>query len=268
MVNRVRGVALGAVVIAAAIVAAVLGVLDVTGQGDAEPRRSAAGPATPARPAHDVDASIVLHVTAGGDLVFTLPEHTYLSVWDPQTDLHREPREVGDDEFRLPHRDPSQVASGRTVFYVADDDGVIVDVVVLSNSREGGGRLNPLQWMLSKDGVQLVWDQKDKTPWSVSRGEEELARDAPGIFFDPVSSGEAGYYAMENVEIVTVPPDGYYFNEPWKAEKGDMYVAIVPGYDATLIGQPVASVGNQSDPGLKLAHSAPDASDLGGPLSR
>lgn len=250
--RRTRGVLLSGVVLAVAT----LGALVTTGDRSADTRGDMPSASTPSdlRPSpQEVHASVVMRPpTPEGDLELALPTNVFLSVWNPNTGEHSAPRRVRDRRLTIPHTDRSQLARGRRVFYVADDDGVIVDVVVFSNARGGNGRLDPTQWVLSKDGVQLVWDQRDKAPWSVSRGEEELARDAPGIFFDPVSSGEAGYYSMENVEIVTVPPDGYYSRKPTKAEKEWIYVVIVPGHDPTLIGRQVDKVGEQPDPGMRL----------------
>ena len=248
--------AYGAALLGLIVVAATGGAFVLTDDGPAGSGRDRAGRSAPSNShAHwpDVDASVVMRPTPQRDLVFTLPENTFLSVWDPKTGKHREPRRVGGDHYNVPHKDRTQVARGRKVFYVADDQGVIVDVVVFSNARGGSGRLDPQQWVISKDGVQLIWNRKKKAPWSVLRGEKQLASDAPGIYFDPTSSSKSSYYTMEHVEDVTfLGLDG----EPTKGEKSTTYVAIVPGYDERLIGTNVNELGQQSDPGLILKHSA------------
>lgn len=137
-----------------------------------------------------------------------------------------------------------KLVEGRQVM-VVDRAGTITDVMVLSRTRDSRGRLAPLQWVVSKSGVELIWSASGERPWTVKRADKVVDKQAHGHYVDKLPVSSPTRYQVERSDPTTVT----YKGKTTKAEGGTTYVLILPAYDDHLVGRSFDQyVGERSAP--------------------
>ena len=174
---------------------------------------------------------------------FQVPQGSYISRPDRGSAEYREPEPLDAGPFTLRTSDER---IGQIAIFVTDQDKKVEDVMVIGNfvtKRQVG----KLQWLMSKDGVELAWDTDGFSDWTVERSGTSLTTKGDGHYFDPVRIAEPTGYVTSHVEKVEVEVDG----KTVIADKPITYIALMPLYDDSLIGRHIDTIGPQKSPGIK-----------------
>ena len=107
-------------------------------------------------------------------------------------------------------------------------------------------QVGKIQWIMSKDGVELAWDAAGFSDWTVERNGTPLTTEGDGHYFDPFPVTEATRYVISHVEKVEVEWDG----KTVMADKPTTYIALMPLYDDSLIGKQVDMIDSPESPGI------------------
>jgi hypothetical protein len=105
------------------------------------------------------------------------------------------------------------------------------------------------QWLSSEHGVELVWDARGFSDWTIERNGNLVTKAADGHHVDPVPPAAATRYTISRVGDPTA------------------YVAQVPALDDSLIGEDVTTIGalrspaGVSPPGATVFATRRDACD-------
>lgn len=176
------------------------------------------------------------------EVSFEVPQHSYVSYFDSRLDGHRKPEPLDAGPLTLRK---SNETIGQIAIFVTDQDKKIKDVMVLGNfvTKDQVGNL---QWLMSKDGVELAWNAENFSDWTVERSETPLTTEGDGHYFDPAPVVQPTRYVVSHVEQVEVEVGG----EKVMADKPITYVALMPLYDDSLIGKHIDTIGSQKSPGL------------------
>ena len=225
----------------ALISAAAVAIKATSGDG---PRRSAL-PEEPTAAVSETarDRAPLLRVSPK-ELTFEVPKGSYVSYYDRVSAEYHEPEALDAGPFTLRSSDKS--AGHHTAIFVTDLDKKIEDVMVIGNFVTKH-QFAKIQWLMTKDGVELAWDTDGFSDWTVERSGTSLTTKGDGHYFDPVPIAEPTGYRTSHVEKVEVEVDG----KTVMAEKGTGYSAPVPVYDDSLIGRHIDTIGPQKSPGIK-----------------
>lgn len=180
-----------------------------------------------------------------------VPRAAYVSQYNEKLNRFDPPAPVSPGPITLAAREDPKRANQPPVVYVTDGRQKVIDVMVTGGARLKG-RLIELQWLLTKDGVELVWDAQGHDSWVVRRDGKTLTTSASGRYLDPGRVKESRRYVVSLVEQVEITVDG----ETQRAEGGTDYVLFLPAFDSSLLGQPVPKVSTTRRPGLGVESSA------------
>lgn len=203
--------------------------------GQATPTEQSKGPDTRAMKMQLTDAGVTIDV----------PPAAYVSQYNEKSNRFDPPAPASPGPITLASREDPVRANRPPVVYVTDDQQRVTDVMVIGGSRLKG-QLIELQWLLTKDGVELVWDAQGHDSWVVKRDGKTLTTTASGRYFDPGRVEASRRYVVSFVEHVDITVDG----ETQAAETGTDFVLLLPSFDSSLLGQPVPKVGANRRPGL------------------
>ncbi|MGJ9424106.1 hypothetical protein, partial [Aeromicrobium sp. CF3.5] len=172
-----------------------------------------------------------------------VPQRSYVSYSDRRTTQYREPEPISAGQLTLSTSDD---IGGEVTIFVTRPDKRIKDVLVFGNYVTARQVVH-MQWLMSKDGIELAWKALAFSDWTVERGDVVLTSEGAGRFFDAVSLDEPTPYQISHVKKVEVQTDG----RTVIADKGTSYLGYLPPYDDSLIGKHIDSVEiGQSAPGL------------------
>ena len=176
------------------------------------------------------------------ELTFEVPKGSYVSYYDSGSDQHQKPEALDAGPFTLRTSDER---IGQIAIFVTDQDKKIEDVMVIGNFVTKH-QFAKIQWLMSKDGVELAWDTDGFSDWTVERSGTSLTTKGDGHYFDPVPVAEPTRYRTSHVEKVEVEVDG----KTVIADKPTGYTALMPLYDDSLIGRHIDTIGPQKLPGI------------------
>jgi hypothetical protein len=176
-----------------------------------------------------------------GAISLEFPPNSYLSEWDPNTNRFTAPSPLANGDLTFPVTDQSSHANGRKMIYTIDSRQRIIDLTIFSNTRSNG-RLTETQWIQSKDGVEIVWDEKGKKSWSIHRATTLLSTIENGHYFDDTPATGTSYYTISYEEHSTIEgPDG-----SGRRVMKPTYVVYMPAYDSKMIGLPINDLKRRS----------------------
>ena len=184
---------------------------------------------------------------------FQVPQGSYISRPDRVLAEYHEPEPL--DAGPLTLRRSEGNVGGHIAIFVTDQDKKIEDVMVIGNfvTKHQVGKL---QWLMTKDGVELAWDTDGFSDWTVERSGTSLTTKGDGHYFDPVPVAEPTRYRTSHVEKVEVEVDG----KTVMADKPTGYTALMPKYDNSLIGRHIDTIGPLQVPGIVPQRPASTAS--------
>lgn len=123
----------------------------------------------------------------------------------------------------------------------------------------GWGHQLAVQWAMSKDGVEIVWDGQGHGGWSIARDGTQLARDARGYYFDVGLVDATRSYTIRYDGLAEAQSGG----EKAAGEDGDGYTygLEVPEYDKNLLGRRIDRIGAAPSPGVVSSQGLVEGGD-------
>ena len=241
MASRMKGRRVLVVLSLVAVIAA--GAVAITATSEDGPGRSTSPEEPTAAVSETTRDRAPLLSVSDESVRFQVPQGSYISRPDRGSAEYHEPEPL--DAGPLTLRRSEGNVGGHIAIFVTDQDKKIEDVMVIGNfvtKRQVG----KLQWLMSKDGVELAWDTDGFSDWTVERSGTSLTTKGDGHYFDPVPVADPTRYVTSHVEKVEVEVDG----ETVMADKPTGYTALMPLYDDSLIGRHIDTIGPLQVPGL------------------
>lgn len=196
-----------------------------------------------------------MRLTDSGDVQVDVPRAAYVSRYNERLHQYDPPAPISPGPITLTAREDPKRAGRSPVVYVTDGKQKVTDVMVIGGSRLRG-RLTELQWLLTKAGVELVWDAQGHDSWVVERDGKILTTSADGRYVDSGRVSKSRRYTVRLVEQVDITIDG----KTQATEKGTTYVLLLPAFDSSLLSQPLPKVAADRRPGLRYALNTERAS--------
>ena len=187
------------------------------------------------------------------ELTFEVPQGSYVSYYDSGSDQHQKPEPLDAGPFTLRRSDEN--VGHHVAIFVTDQDKKVEDVMVIGNFVTKH-QFAKIQWLMSKDGVELAWDTDGFSDWTVERSETSLTTKGDGHYFDPIPVTDPTRYVIEHIEKVEVEVDG----KTVIADKSITYIALMPKYDNSLMGRHIDTIGPPKLPGIVPRQPASTAS--------
>lgn len=187
-----------------------------------------------------------MKLTDSGDIEVEVPPAAYVSQYNDKLNRFDPPAPASPGPITLAAREDAKRANQPPVVYVTDGHQKVIDVMVIGGGRTNG-ELVELQWVLTKDGIEFVWDAQGHDSWIVERDGKILTSSASGWYVDPGRVKEGRRYEVTLIEQVEITVDG----KTQTAEAPTSYLLVLPAYDDSLLGRSVPKVGSIGRPGLR-----------------
>lgn len=207
--------------------------------------------AIPSDPARKTESGLRLHHDAKSGVTVHVPKGSYVSRPNPGNKLYTEPEPVLDGTVHFAAVDRNPRTDGTAIIYVTDHRKRVTDLLIYGSARSNG-HLTKLQWMMSNDGVELLWPNGGKSAWQVTRNGKMLTEQGNGHFFDDTRVEGPTRYAVRHVEHIELELGG----QMTVVDSPVTYIVIMPPYQKQFIGSLIDDIGPQWSPGIKSSGEA------------
>jgi hypothetical protein len=174
------------------------------------------------------------------------PRGTYVMRYARPSARYEKPEPLGADELAMTTAD---VVPGPPVVMLSTAADKRITDVMVAGVTVASRRGPRMQWLMGKDGVELVWDAQGSSDWTIERNGNLLTKAGDGHHVDPVPATDGTRYTISRAGDPTA------------------YVARLPDYEDSLIGKDVRRVGalespaGVTPPGATVFASRRDACD-------